>query len=155
TIMDSEKRGIAWLILIILSLVWGSSYILIKLSLFDLDGNERLKPNQLGAIRMSICALVLLPFFIKNFKKVKKTHVPFIFVAGLACNGIPAYLYSYAQTHLESTITGMLNSFVPVFAIALAALVFGFKIKWNHLCGIALGILGIYTIVYSKLKDVE
>lgn len=151
----TEDRKLAWFLLVLLSIVWGGSYILIRMSLFDLDGNQRLRPDQLGAVRMVIASLVMLPFFIKFWRNIQRKHIPYIIMAGFCGNGIPAYLYAYAQTHLESAITGMLNSFVPIFAISIAALIFGFKVKWNHLIGIVLGILGAYILVYSKLKDVE
>lgn len=151
----TEDRKLAWFLLVLLSIVWGGSYILIRMSLFDLDGNQRLRPDQLGAVRMVIASLVMLPFFIRFWRNIQKKHIPYIIMAGFCGNGIPAYLYAYAQTHLESAITGMLNSFVPIFAISIAALIFGFKVKWNHLIGIVLGILGAYILVYSKLKDVE
>lgn len=152
---SSDNRRLAWFLLVLLSVVWGASYILIRFSLFDGDGNQRLKPDQLGAVRMVVASLVLLPFFIKYWRNIQKKHIPFILIAGLCGNGIPAYLYAYAQTHLESAITGMLNSFVPIFAISISAIVFGFKIKWNHLAGVVLGIVGAYVLVYSKLKDVQ
>ncbi|MCB9197637.1 MAG: DMT family transporter [Flavobacteriales bacterium] len=152
---SSDNRRLAWFLLVLLSVVWGASYILIRFSLFDGDGNQRLKPDQLGAVRMVVASLVLLPFFVKYWRNIQKKHIPFILIAGLCGNGIPAYLYAYAQTHLESAITGMLNSFVPIFAISISALVFGFKIKWNHLAGVVLGIVGAYVLVYSKLKDVQ
>lgn len=150
----SENRNLAWLLLILLSVVWGGSYILIKLSLKDFDGNQRLKPDQLGAVRMVIASLVLLPFFFKYYKNIQRKHILFIIISGLCGNGIPAYLYAYAQMHLDSAITGMLNSFVPIFAITISAAIFGFKVKWNHLVGIVLGVFGAYVIMYSKLKDV-
>jgi drug/metabolite transporter (DMT)-like permease len=150
----TENKKLAWILLILLSVVWGASYMLIRLSLHDLDGNERLKPDQLGAVRMIIASLVLFPFFLKYYKEIKKKHIPFILISGFCGNGIPAFLYAYAQMHLESAITGMLNSFVPIFAISISALIFGFKVRWNHLVGIVLGIFGAYVIVYSKLKDV-
>lgn len=152
---STENRNLAWFLLILLSVVWGASYILIRFSLHDFEGNERLKPDQLGAVRMVIASLVLLPFFIKYYKNIKRRHLLPIVISGLCGNGLPAYLYAYAQMSLPSAITGMLNSFVPIFAITISALVFGFRIKWNHLVGIVLGIVGAYVIMYSKLKGVS
>lgn len=152
---STENRNLAWFLLILLSVVWGASYILIRFSLHDFDGNERLKPDQLGAVRMVIASLVLLPFFIKYYKNIKRRHLLPILISGLCGNGLPAYLYAYAQMSLPSAITGMLNSFVPIFAITISALVFGFRIKWNHLVGIVLGVVGAYVIMYSKLKGVS
>lgn len=149
-----DNKKLAWFLLVLLSIVWGASYILIRLSLKDTDGNQRLLPDQLGAVRMVVASLVLLPFFFKYVKNIKRKHVLFIVISGVCGNGLPAYLYAYAQMHLESAITGMLNSFVPIFAISISALIFGFKVKWNHMIGIVLGILGAYLIVYSKLMNV-
>lgn len=151
----TENKKLAWFLLILLSVVWGGSYILIRFSLHDFDGNQRLKPDQLGAVRMVIASLVLLPFFFKYYKNIKKRHVLPILISGFCGNGLPAYLYAYAQMTLPSAITGMLNSFVPIFAISISALIFGFKIKWNHLIGIVLGIFGAYVIMYSKLEGIN
>lgn len=150
----SSNLKLAWFLLILLSIVWGASYILIKLSLKDAEGNIRLLPDQLGAVRMVIASFVLLPFFIKYYKNIKKKHVPLLLIAGLCGNGIPAFLFAYAQQYLDSAITGMLNSVVPIFAITISTLVFGFKIKWNHILGIAIGVSGAFLIVYSKLQNV-
>ena len=152
---NTENKSLAWFLLILLSVVWGASYILIKFSLHDGDGNERLKPDQLGAVRMVIASLVLLPFFFKYYRNIQKKHIVPILISGFCGNGIPAYLFAYAQMTLPSAITGMLNSFVPIFAISISALIFGFKIRWNHLVGIVLGILGAYVIMYSKLEGVQ
>jgi drug/metabolite transporter (DMT)-like permease len=48
----------------------------------------------------------------------------------------------------------MLNSVVPIFALTISAVVFGFQIKWNHLVGIAIGIAGAFLIMFSKLQHV-
>lgn len=151
----TDNRRLAWFLLVLLSIVWGASYILIRFSLHDIDGNERLKPDHLGAIRMVIASLVLLPFFIKYYKNIQRKHIVPILISGFCGNGLPAYLFAYAQMSLPSAITGMLNSFVPIFAISISALIFGFKIKWNHLVGIVIGIVGAYVIMYSKLQGVR
>lgn len=151
----TNNRKLAWFLLILLSIVWGASYILIRFSLHDDDGNERLKPDQLGAVRMVVASLVLLPFFFKYYRNIKRKHILPILISGICGNGLPAYLFAYAQMSLPSAITGMLNSFVPIFAISISALVFGFKIKWNHLVGIVVGIVGAYVIMYSKFQNVE
>lgn len=145
---------LAWFLLILLSVVWGASYILIKLALHDSGGNARLAPDELGAMRMVIASLVLLPFFLKYMKNIKKKHMLYLIIAGVCGSGLPAFLFAFAQMRLDSAITGMLNSVVPIFAITISAVVFGFKIKWNHLAGIAIGISGAFLIMFSKLQNV-
>jgi len=149
----SEKTK-AWILLLVLSVVWGSSYFLIKLALSDVSGNVRLTPLQLGAVRMTIASGVLLPFFFKLRKTIPKDKIIFVAISGFVGNGLPSFLFAYAQTKLDSSITGMLNSIVPIFAILIATFVFGFKMKWNHIVGMSIGILGAYIIMYSKLAGV-
>lgn len=149
------NRTKAWIYLIILSIIWGSSYILIKIGVVDPLGNERIPPMQLGALRMSIAFLVLSPFLVRSIKEIKKHHIIFVALSGLFGNGLPAFLYAYAETRLDSTIAGMLNSLVPLFVIVISASIFAFKIKLNHVIGIIIGILGAFLIVYHKIFGVD
>jgi drug/metabolite transporter (DMT)-like permease len=151
---ENSSLKLAWFLLILLSFVWGASYILIKTALKDTEGNVRLLPDQLGASRMFVASLVLLPFFFKFLHTIRRKHVLLLIVAGICGNGLPAFLFSYAQIHLDSAITGMLNSTTPIFAITISAVIFAFKIKWNHIVGITIGVFGAFLIMYSKLKDV-
>jgi drug/metabolite transporter (DMT)-like permease len=103
---------------------------------------------------MVIASIVLLPFFLKFMKNIKKKHFILLLIAGVCGNGLPSFLFAYAQMNLDSAITGMLNSVVPIFAITISAVVFSFQIKWNHLVGIAIGIAGAFLIMFSKLQHV-
>ena len=149
-----SDRTKAWIYLIILSIIWGSSYILIKIGVVDPSGNERIPPVQLGAMRLGIAFLVLSPFLVKAIKQVKKRHLAFVAISGVFGNGLPAFMYAYAESHLDSTITGMLNSLVPLFTILISTLLFGFKLRLNHVIGIIIGIFGAFLIVYNKIFDI-
>ena len=148
--MSAEKLK-AWGYLIILSFIWGSSYFLIKIGLEDSAGNERMPPHLLGALRMSFAFLALSPFLYKSLKSIQKKHLPFLIISGVFGNGLPAFLFAYAETKLDSSITGMLNSLVPLFTILIATLIFQFKLKINHVLGIIVGFFGAVLIVYQKL----
>ncbi|MDG2227708.1 MAG: DMT family transporter [Flavobacteriales bacterium] len=147
----SANKIKAWAYLIILSIVWGSSYFLIKIGLEDSSGNERMPPELLGALRISFAFLALTPLLYTSFKKLKKKHILFVIISGVVGNGLPAFLFAYAETKLDSSITGMLNSLVPIFTVLIATIVFKFKLKWNHIAGLTVGILGAFMIVYHKL----
>ena len=147
----ARERLKAWGYLIILSIIWGSSYFLIKIGLEDSYGNERMPPHLLGALRISFAFIALTPLLYKSFKKLKKKHVLFVIISGVVGNGLPAFLFAYAETNLDSSITGMLNSLVPIFTVLIATIVFQFKLKWNHIGGLTVGIVGAVMIVYQKL----
>ncbi len=140
----------AWLYLILLSIIWGSSFLLIKLGLMDENGNERLTPEHLGALRLSLAFIVLIPFTFKYFLKTNKKDLLFLSIVGVLGNGVPAFLFSYAEIHLSSSLTGMLNSLVPVFTILIAVLAFSFIWKINHLMGIAVSIIGTLFILNNN-----
>ncbi len=152
--MKKEKVK-AWIYLVVLSIIWGASYLLIKIALEDRDGNQRLPAEQLGALRMSFAFLALTPFLIKSIKLVKRKHIIFLIMSGVFGNGLPAFLFAYAESRLNSSITGMLNSLVPLFTILIAAIIFKFKIKTNHIIGITIGVGGAVLIVYNKLFGVQ
>lgn len=141
----------SWLLLILLSCVWGSSFVLIKIGLFDPHGNTRLPPGQVGALRVTFAFLALIPILITSFKYLTRQNVIFLIIAGICGNGLPAFLFAFAETTLDSSITGMLNSLVPLFTILIGALFFEFKIKNIHLIGIGVAVAGTFLIVQESL----
>ena len=62
--MNPEKEK--WVLLVLLSVIWGSSFILIKKSL------EHFNPYEVGALRVLIAGIILLPLAILNIRKFKK-----------------------------------------------------------------------------------
>ena len=90
--MKIKKFYYAWLLLFLLSLIWGSSPILIKKALISLN------PFELGALRLSFAALVLLPFLAKSLRDLKKNDFLILFISGIVGNVIPYFLYPIAQT---------------------------------------------------------
>ncbi|MGZ5283993.1 MAG: EamA family transporter, partial [Bacteroidia bacterium] len=92
-----SKRAEAWFLLILLSVIWGSSFILIK------KGLEAYSPYQVASLRISLAALSLLPVALYNIRKVPMQKLKYIFLFGLCNAGLPAFLFSIAQTHVNSS----------------------------------------------------
>ncbi|MEO6695519.1 MAG: DMT family transporter [Ignavibacteria bacterium] len=126
----------SWIILIILSLVWGSSFILIK------KGLESFSPDQVGTIRISFAFLFMLPFALKSFKIIPKEKWKFVAFTGLIGNLIPALLFAVAQTKIESSLSGILNGLSPLFTLILAIVIFKYKLKFWQTLGLLIGFLG-------------
>jgi len=144
----------SWGLLILLSCVWGSSFFLINIGLFDEHHNTRLPADELGALRVVIAFLALTPILFKNFKYLNKQNILFLAIAGICGNGLPPFLFAYAETSLNSSIVGMLNSLVPLFTIVIGALFFRFSITKVHYIGIGIAILGTYLIVKEQLESI-
>ena len=128
-----------WGILILLAFVWGSSFILMKLALFDPAGNPVYSAMDVAALRITIAALALVPIAILNFKNVPKESWGWILGVGTFGNLFPAYLFTSAQTELPSAIAGMLNSLTPLFTMIIAILLFRTAISRLQLAGLVIG----------------
>ncbi len=133
---DLNKPLVQWTLLIFLAFVWGSSFILMKRGLVSFDN------TQVASLRILISFIFLSPIIIKNFKKIERSQWSPIFIAGLLGSGIPAFLFTKAQTYISSSLSGMLNSLVPLFTVIIGLLFFGLKLRWLKIIGIITGLIG-------------
>ncbi len=135
----------AWLLLGLLGLVWGSSYVLIK------KGLEAFSPEQVACLRIGITALAFLPVFILRFKKIDWSKLKYFAVVGFAGSFFPAFLFSYAQTQISSSVTGVLSSLTPLFTLALGILFFKTPFFWTKVIGVLIGLAGaVLLIIFGK-----
>jgi len=135
---------LAWTLLLFLSVVWGSSFILIKKSLLAYSS------TQVGAGRIVFAFLAFLPFLPSILKQVKKKDLMPLLVVALCGSAFPAFLYAKAQTDIASSVAGLLNAMTPIFTLLLAATIFGGKTRSKQYIGIILGFLGTLIIFLSK-----
>lgn len=135
-------RNNKWLLLILLSLVWGSSFILIKKGLVGLN------PFQLGALRLIFAWLFLIAIGFKSLQKIPINKWKNIAVCGLFGNGLPVFLFAYAQTGISSTVSGILNSLTPLYTLLIGVLAFGMTFIRNQVIGVILGLLGCFILVF-------
>jgi drug/metabolite transporter (DMT)-like permease len=126
----------AWLLLIILAIIWGSSFILIKRGLVGLS------PQMVGSLRIVAASLFLLPFAIVRIKRVSKEHWKFLSSIGFLGSLIPSFLFAIAQTRLDSAVTGVLNGMTPIFTVLVGLLIYKQRQKANIFIGIAIGFIG-------------
>lgn len=134
----------ALLLLLLLALIWGSSFILMKKGLMGFS------PLQMASLRLTIAALVLLPWAVKGIKYSNKKDYIYFLVAGWIGSGIPAFLFAMAQTHVSSAISGALNALTPVFTLIIGALVFKNKPGFLKIFGILIGFSGALWLILRK-----
>ena len=141
-----SKKTISYLILIALALIWGSSFILIKKSLYAADNTMRLSPQQLGALRIFISGTLLLS--IVPWKKLNqlKNKLGSLFIAGLIGTGFPAFLFAFAQQEVSSALAGMLNASVPIITVIIAYVFYDSKITKFQILGLFIASIGIFAI---------
>ena len=130
-----------WFYLILLSLVWGSSFILIKKALLGLT------PIQVGALRMLIAGFFLLSISFKSLKKIKKKHYKHIVTTSLLGTFFPVFLFAYAVNGIDSSIASILNSLTPFNTFIFGILIFGASFKKRQFIGIAIGLIGTVILI--------
>ena len=130
-----------WLTLLFLSLVWGSSFILIKKSLIGFSFFE------MGLMRTVIAFLTFLPFIIYFAKRIQWNRWKEYTLIGMTGSAIPAFLYAIAQTEITSIASGLLNSLVPMFTVIFGILFFGIKSNKLQLIGVFLGFIDAVVII--------
>jgi drug/metabolite transporter (DMT)-like permease len=138
-----------WVIFCTICVIWGSSFILMKLGLFGSHGQLLLTYTQVAALRICTAGIVLLPVVVKNFKKVPRKLFGLLVLSGILGNLGPAYLFCFAETRIDSALAGTLNSLAPIFALLLAFFLFKQKINRTQVFGILIGFGGILLLFLS------
>lgn len=141
-----KKELLPWIILFSLVLVWGSSFILMK------RGLESFKSPEVAAIRISAAFLFLLPLGFRHYKNIPSDKWKFVALSGFIGYFIPAFLFTKAQTHIDSSISGILNSATPLFTLIVGLLFFRFRTKWFHIIGVFVGLAGAVGLLYFSNK---
>lgn len=114
------------------------------------DGDAIFSDAQVGALRMLIASLVLLPLSIYSLRKIKSV-ADFISLTlvGFCGNFIPAFLFTYAETELSSGYAGMLNSFTPIFTLLIGGIIFKQKLTVVQFIGVLIAFIGIVLLMLA------
>jgi drug/metabolite transporter (DMT)-like permease len=137
------QKLVNWFIFIILCVIWGSSFILMK------GGMNVLSPYQVASLRILSAGIVLLPFAIKSFKHIPANRRMLVILSGLLGSFFPAYLFCIAETKIDSSLAGILNALTPLFVIISGVAFFQLKVKMLQLIGILIGFVGLCFLVAS------
>jgi drug/metabolite transporter (DMT)-like permease len=132
-----------WLYLILLALVWGSSFILMKKALVGLT------PIQLGALRIIFTGIFLFSTSASSVKKIKKKHWKFITFTAFAASFFPVFLFAYSVDKIDSAVVSILNSFTPFNTLIFGAMLFGFTFRKVQFYGILIGLVGCVILILS------
>jgi drug/metabolite transporter (DMT)-like permease len=144
--MSSQRPfSLVWPLLIVLALIWGSSFILMKRGLYA-EGVPMLNPLQLATVRLSVAWLALSPFLLRHHAYLR-SHFWALLGAGVLGNGIPAFLFATAQSRIDSSLSGMLNSLTPLMTLVAGVLLFGTRVRGVHVAGIGLGMVGAAGLI--------
>ena len=140
----SRADLLAWGILLILALVWGSSYILIKKSLVAFSN------TQVAYLRIGITGAAFFPFLIYHFRRIDWSSWPYLLLVGLTGTAIPAFLFATAQQDISSSLAGILSSLTPLLTVVVATVVYSQRIDRQRVIGIATGLVGAVVLFASQ-----
>ena len=138
-----------WFLLIVISLTWGSSFILIKKSLLIFS------PFEIGAIRVAGSGLIFALIGIPVLLKMKRKTLFWVIIAGFFGNFLPMFLFPIAQTQVSSSLAGILDSLLPMFVLAFGFLFFGIKNKFIQVIGAIIGFLGAGSLIFFSEGNTE
>lgn len=136
-----QNSTLKWIYLVVLSIIWGSSFILIKKGLIGLT------PIQLGALRILFTAFFLLLIGWKSLRTIKKQDWKWIIISGVLGTGLPVFLFAYAETEIDSAIAAILNSSVPLLTLLLGLTIFGATFLKRQLIGVLIGLGGATALI--------
>lgn len=146
----NKKTWISWLLFLSLSFIWGSSFILMKLGMYNDSGDSVLSPYQVAAIRLLSAGVVLIPFALKSFTLIPQKKLGMVILSGVVGSFIPAFLFCIAETNIDSALAGALNALTPVFAIVIGVFLYKTNVPWNKLMGIFIALLGCFLLLFTK-----
>jgi drug/metabolite transporter (DMT)-like permease len=134
-----------WGTLIILSVIWGSSYILIK------KGLTGLTPIQLGSLRVIITTILIAPIGYNKIKHIPKNKMKWVAISAFVGSFFPAYLFAFAETEISSSVTAVMVSLTPLFTLLISVIIFGEELLKKQVIGVIIGFLGIVVLINNEL----
>ena len=128
-----------WLLLLFPGLIWGSSFFFIA------EGLDAFQPALITPLRVlfGFLALVALP---QSRKHIPIKDLPSIALLGVFWIAIPLSLFPFAEQHVSSSVTGMLNGATPLFVIAVASMIHKSFPHRNQVFGLLVGFCGVLLI---------
>jgi drug/metabolite transporter (DMT)-like permease len=140
-----NKSLLNWLMFVALAVIWGSSFILMKIGL-----NNQLSPYQIAALRIVSAGLVLLPTTLKYIRQIPNNKLLLVFMSGTIGSLIPAFLFCLAEEGIDSSLAGTLNCLTPIFVIITGALFFRISTSRHKIIGIIIAFVGSILLLIGK-----
>lgn len=142
--VENKNSPLSIILLLILALIWGTSFILMK------KGLVVFSPGEVAALRVMIAGIILLPLALIKWKEIKSTHTGKLFLSGLVGVFIPAFLFTSAQRHIDSSVAGILNTLSPLWTMIMGAAFFSLTFRRAAITGILIGLAGTVMLMLSR-----
>lgn len=136
---------IRWSLFVVLCLIWGSSFKLMK------DSSVGLNSVEIAALRIFSAGAVFLPFAFFHFKKIPKNKLGTVILSAVFGNLLPAFLFAAALAKIDGSLGGILNSLTPLCVAIIAILFFHDRIGFKKITGVVVGFLGLVMLTLAPV----
>ena len=135
-----------WFYLISLSLIWGSSFILIKKALVGLEA------DQLGSLRIIFSSIIIILIAWKRLSKITRLEWKWITISAFLGSFFPAFLFAFAEKEIDSAVASIINSIVPLNTVIIGMVLFNIRSTKRQIIGVLIGLAGTYMLIMSGIK---
>ena len=135
-----------WFYLISLSLIWGSSFILIKKALVGLEA------DQLGSLRIIFSSIIIILIACKRLSKITRLEWKWITISAFLGSFFPAFLFAFAEKEIDSAVASIINSIVPLNTVVIGLVLFNIRSTKRQIIGVLIGLAGTYMLIMSGIK---
>jgi drug/metabolite transporter (DMT)-like permease len=145
----NKNNVVKWALFFLLSLIWGSSFILMK------EGLKGLNAYQVASLRIFSAGIILLPFLGKALNTVPKKKFAPIILSGFLGTFFPAFFFCIAETKIDSSLAGVLNALTPICTLAIGMAFFKLKIGWLKWVGMLFGLCGMVILLLGGSQQIN
>lgn len=135
-----------WVLFVVPGLIWGSSFYFIAVGL------ESMSPGAITPLRV-LLGLTVLSCLPASRVPVPHSAWPNIALLGVVWLAVPLTLFPYAEQHVTSSVTGMLNGATPVFAMLVATSIHRRLPSRGQVAGIVIGLVGVVLIALPAVGE--
>lgn len=150
---DIKDKWVSWLLFVLLSLIWGSSFMLMKRGMYGAGNVPTLSAYQVAALRILSAGVVLLPFAVKHLYSIPGKVTLSIASSGLLGSFIPAFLFCIAETRIDSSLAGFLNALTPISTIVVGVLFFQSRFKRSKLLAVLIAFSGMVLLFLANRQQ--
>ena len=131
--------------LVALALIWGASFMFIKIAVRELS------PATLIFGRIGLAAIALAVTAPRGARALLREHARWLVIVGLVNTAIPFWLLSWGETRIQSGLASIIQAAVPIFNAAIAFLFFReLRVTGLRLLGVAVGFVGVALLVGAQ-----
>jgi drug/metabolite transporter (DMT)-like permease len=146
---ENNHRKLQFFLLLATTLIWGTSFILIK------KASQVFAPLEVGSLRIVVGFLFFIPVFILKRKSIPKGMFAWILLSGLMGSFLPSLLFAWAGSKIDSALSGMLNAVTPLFTVLIGIIFFGQRFTGMQWLGITFGLAGALMLGLMKASGIE